>query len=145
MEPSCVYPTYKLAPSHDGILNIIHVISNDEADHVPEVYKKKFMNDGKVTVHKELEETHYVNVEKSSKFPITSNSFVKFSNAVSQLPDYQGYASDILTNAYKFARKEKPKAHITVACDENTKDFNSILKLVEGKNRSKELANCRGD
>lgn len=51
----------------------------------------------------------------------------------------------MLTNAYKFSRKEKPKPHITVSVDASSKDYDLIINLVVAKNRSKELANSRGD
>ena len=51
----------------------------------------------------------------------------------------------MLTNAYKFSRKEKPKTHITVFIDASSKDYDLIVNLAVAKNRSKELANGRGD
>ena len=95
--------------------------------------------------HEGFNETHFIQIEKSSKFPITSDTYVCFSKGSAEVPDYHGYASDMLTNAYKFSRKEKPKAHITVSIDAASQDYDLIVSLVVAKNRSKELANSRGD
>lgn len=61
------------------------------------------------------------------------------------LDDYWGFASDILSRAYKFSRKNKKEALPTVYVSKDTLNFDQIIKLTEGKIRAMEYANGRGD
>lgn len=51
MEGNCVYPSYKLRESGEGITVNIHVLTKNEADAVPELFRPKFINEGKVVVY----------------------------------------------------------------------------------------------
>jgi hypothetical protein len=118
----------------------------EESAEVPESHRCRFQNDGKAVVCGEgLIENHYVSSCKASKYPITVDSFVKFSAGVSKLCDYWGISSDLLTNPYKFTRKSQTSKPLTISLDSKTVDYEEIIKLVQAKNRSKEWANSRGD
>lgn len=75
--------------------------------------------------------------EKASKHTITGECFVTFSNNTAEQDDYHGMATDLFTSAYKFSRKEKPKATFTVYCATGTKDAKLIHEMVIAKNRAK--------
>lgn len=72
------------------------------------------------------------------------DSFVQFSEGVSALSDYHGYASDVLA-CHKFSRKQKKPAAPKIHVHKDTKDWDKIRILSEAKNKSKELSNGRGD
>lgn len=70
------------------------------------------------------------------KITIKENTYVEFSANVGALEDYWGYASDILSRAYKFSRKQKKEVLPTVYVAKDTLNFDQIIKLTEGKNRA---------
>jgi leucyl aminopeptidase len=144
---SSPYPTYQLIcePEPETLVRI-YVLTMEESAEVPESHRCRFQNDGKAVVCGEgLIENHYVSSCKASKYPITVDSFVKFSAGVSKLCDYWGISSDLLTNPYKFTRKSHSPKPLTISLDSKMVDYESIIKLVQTKNRSKEWANSRGD
>lgn len=100
-----MYPSYKLKESGEGIAVSIHVLTKIEAETVPELFRPKFIQEGKVVVHEGLNEKHFMTPEKAAKHTITSECFVSFSNKTSEQDDYHGMASDLFTSAYKFSRK----------------------------------------
>ena len=102
---------------------------------MPELHRDNFTKNGEVCVHEGLNVTKFVTPKKASKTAISGDTFVQFSQGVSALPDYHGYASDLLA-CHKFSRKQKkptpPKVHV----HKDTKDYDAIRFLAEGKNRS---------
>lgn len=141
------FPTYQLIcePEPETLVRI-YVLTMEESEQVPELHRPKFKSQGKVVVCGEgLIENHYVSSCKASTYTITVDSFVNFSAGVSKLDDYWGIASDLLTSAYKFTRKQNPAKPLIVSVDSATPEHQQIIKLVQAKNRSKEWGNSRGD
>ena len=64
---------------------------------------------------------------------------------MAELSDFYGVASDLLSSAHKFSRKQKKVVPPTVHIHHQTKEYDQIVKLVEAKIKSREYANGRGD
>lgn len=145
MEPQTVYPTYSLVEAKPEGVNIhVTVLTEAEAAAVPESHRERFAKDGLTTVHKDLNECHFISNKKLSKFTISADTYVQFSEGVAALDDYHGVASDLLA-CHKFSRKQKKSTPPHVHIHKDTKDWEKIRILVEGKNKTKELGNGRGD
>ena len=71
MEPESVYPSYTLACHRpEGVETTYNVLTLDEASSVPELYREKFVKNGKVTVHDGLCQTHYLDAKNAKKTAI---------------------------------------------------------------------------
>ena len=137
MEPESVLPTYCLAESKpEEVETHVTILTPEESSQVPEVFREKFSKNGQVTVQDGLKECHYVSTKKACKFALSGDSFVQFSEGVTALDDYHGFASDVLA-CHKFSRKQKRAAGPKVHVHKDTKDWEKIRILAEAKNRSK--------
>lgn len=129
MEPESVLPTYCLTESKPANVEThVIVLTSEESNQVPEVFREKFTKNGQVTIQDGLNETHYVNTSKVSKFSLSGESFIQFSEGVAALSDYHGFASDVLA-CHKFSRKQKKASAPKIHVHQDTKDWDKIRIL----------------
>jgi hypothetical protein len=74
---------------------------------IAEDFRKDFEESGQATIHQGKSKTTYSTPAKCAKLTLGAHSSVSFSEKASQEKDYFGFASDLLSTAYKFTRKSK--------------------------------------
>ena len=116
-----------------------------DAEQVPELWREDFKNDGRVTVHEGKKETHFLTPKHAAKHCLSKECSVDFSESSQKEADYFGFASALLSSAYKFQRKQNNAKMPTIHLKKSIAECEGIVRLAEARNRSKEWANGRGD
>lgn len=146
MEVDYSLPEYKLVEEtkHQGTT---YWVVGADTNVVPEALRQEFQDYQEVTHCEGTCKTIFLTLSKASKSKLCSKAFVRIDSDLgdTEHEHYLGYVSDFLSSVHQFDRKEKRSTLPLILIDKASPKIHRAINLAEAKNKSKELANGRGD